>query len=42
MAVTDTLPDRLLRLPLWFGMGEDAAETAAEALLQAVRVDASV
>lgn len=40
MAVTDTLPDRLLRLPLWYGMGT-AAEAAAEALLQSVRAEAS-
>lgn len=40
MAVTDTLPDRLLRLPLWYGMG-DAAKAAAEALLQSLRAEAS-
>lgn len=33
MEVTDTLPARLLRLPLWCGMGS-AAEAAADALLQ--------
>ena len=37
MTVTDTLPGRLLRMPLWYGMGA-AADAAAEALLKALRV----
>ncbi len=37
MSVTDTLPARLLRLPLWYGIGS-ASERAAEALLKALRV----
>jgi dTDP-4-amino-4,6-dideoxygalactose transaminase len=41
MAVTDTLPDRLLRLPLWYGIGPAGAQAAAEALLQSVRAEAS-
>ncbi|KAB2942920.1 MAG: dTDP-4-amino-4,6-dideoxygalactose transaminase [Hyphomicrobium sp.] len=36
MTNTDTLPDRLVRLPLWYGMGT-AAELAVEALLEALR-----
>ncbi|HWK32616.1 MAG TPA: DegT/DnrJ/EryC1/StrS family aminotransferase, partial [Hyphomicrobium sp.] len=37
MTLTDTLPARLLRMPLWYGMGT-AAEVAADALLKALRV----
>ena len=37
MSVTETLPSRLLRLPLWFGMGS-AAEKAVEAMFTAIRV----
>ena len=35
MSVTDSLPDRLVRLPLWYGMGS-AAEVAADAMLDAL------
>jgi dTDP-4-amino-4,6-dideoxygalactose transaminase len=40
MSVTDSLPDRLLRLPLWHDMGS-AAERAADVLLRAVGAKAA-
>lgn len=40
MSVTDTLPDRLLRLPLWHGMGS-AAERAADTLLHGLATKAA-
>ena len=40
MSVTESLPDRLVRLPLWYGMGS-AAEVAADAMLDALPVAVS-
>lgn len=37
MAVTEALAPRLLRLPLWVGMGEDDVARAAEQLVKALR-----
>jgi len=41
MGVTDTLPARLLRMPLWYGIGT-AAGAVAEALLKALRASKQV
>ena len=35
MTVTETLPDRFVRLPVWYQMGS-AAEIAGDALLQSL------